>query len=918
MSWSRTGVAIALIAASFVVLGRASDLVVDWAWFSTIGYVGVFWTVFATKALLFTTVFALSALLLFVNATVAVSLASRRRVGLPAAFAGGHATLSGTPADVLALVSPLLRRRLLILAVALVIALLIALGESGQWDEILRYLYQVPYGQTDPLFDKDIGFYLFSLPVYVALKNWMLTILVMSTLIAAAVYVVHGEIHPDPAAWRVSPIAIAHGSTLLGLFLAVKAWSYALDRYLLLYNDNGVVAGAGYTDVHVELPVLWLLVGLAAAAAAVAWVNVRLRTSRFAVVAVTLVVAGAFVFAEIVPALFQRFFVKPSELQLEEPYIQANIALTREAYNLRRIEVKPFAAELGLTFQSLQDNRGTIDNIRLWDWQPLMDTYAQLQEIRTYYKFLDVDVDRYQIDGSYQQVTLAARELAPSLLSANAQTWVNLHLLFTHGSGVVMSPAAQKSAEGLPIFYLKDIPPVASGGLSITEPRIYFGQSANVDVIVKGSTPEFDYPKGKDNVYASYDGADGIPVGGNGWRTLFAWHLGDVNILLSSYITGESRILLHRNIQERVRTIAPFLQLDRDPYVVISEGRLYWMQDAYTTSHWFPYAKPQPDGGTNYIRNSVKVVIDAYNGTVSFYVADETDPIVATYRRIFPTLFRQFDAMPADLQKHVRYPEDLFQIQAQQYRAYHMDAPAVFYNREDLWQFPRAPTGPDGSNSPNGAKMAPYYIMMRLPGDPRAEFFIMLPMVPSQRENMIAWLAARCDPPEYGKLIVYEFPKDKLVYGPFQIEARINQNTEISQQISMWNQMGSRVIRGNLLVVPIENSILYVSPLYLRAESGQLPELKRVIAAYGDRVVMEETLPAALAALFKESAPVAPLQARATVPSAGPADARAREALGHYDRALDRLKVGDWSGFGTELDALRPLLEELSGRPAAR
>ena len=387
-------------------------------------------------------------------------------------------------------------------------------------------------------------------------------------------------------------------------------------------------------------------------------------------------------------------------------------------------------------------------------------------------------------------------------------------------------------------------------------------------MIVKGSTPEFDYPKGKDNVYANYDGADGIPIGGAAWRTLFAWYFDDVNILLSSYITGESRIMLHRNIQDRVRTIAPFLQLDHDPYVVVSDGRLYWMQDAYTTSGWFPYAQPQPDGDINYIRNSVKVVIDAYNGTVTFYVADAADPIIATYQRIFPALFKPFDAMPADLQKHIRYPEDLFHIQALQYRAYHMDAPEVFYNREDLWQFPREPTGPDGVNGAGAARMAPYYIMMRLPGEPRAEFFLMLPMVPSQRENMIAWLAARCDPPDYGKLIVYEFPKEKLVYGPFQIEARINQNTEISQQISLWNQMGSRVIRGNLLVVPIENSILYVSPLYLRAESGQLPELKRVIAAYGDRVVMEETLPAALAALFKEAVPVA--AAAGDAPDAAP------------------------------------------------
>jgi uncharacterized membrane protein (UPF0182 family) len=433
---------------------------------------------------------------------------------------------------------------------------------------------------------------------------------------------------------------------------------------------------------------------------------------------------------------------------------------------------------------------------------------------------------------------------------------------------------------------------------------------------VKGSTPEFDYPKGKDNVYANYDGADGIAIGGAAWRSLFSWQFDDVNILLSRYLTNESRIMLHRNIQDRVETLAPFLQLDHDPYVVISDGRLYWIQDAYTTSDWFPYA--QPTGDINYIRNSVKVVIDAYNGTITFYVMDTADPVIATYRRIFPELFKPLAAMPADLQRHIRYPEDLFRLQALQYRAYHMDTPEVFYNREDLWQFPREPTTSDGSNQSGGTRMAPYYMIMRLPGEPRAEFFLMLPMSPSQRENMIAWLAARCDPPDYGKLIVYEFPKDKLVYGPFQIEARINQNTDISQQISLWNQMGSRVLRGNLLVVPIENSILYVSPLYLRAESGQLPELKRVIAAYGDRVVMEDTLPAALAALFKQSIPTAVLSTIPGVSPVGPVNERARDALGHYERAIERLKSGDWGGFGSELDALRPLLEELSRPPAEK
>ena len=747
----------------------------------------------------------------------------------------------------------------------------------------------------------------------------MLWVLLLSTAMAGVVYLVHGAIDLDGRSWRISSAAITHGSALLGGFFAIKAWSYALDRFLLLYNDNGIVVGAAYTDTHVELPVLWLLICLAGVAAIVAWVNMRLRTYRLPIAATALVFGSSFVFGVLVPDVFERFYVKPSELQLERPYIQRNIALTREAYDLQHIEVKPFPAEQGLTFQSLEDNRGTVNNIRLWDWQPLMDTYAQLQEIRTYYKFLDVDVDRYHIDGSYQQVTLAARELAPSLLSANAQTWVNLHLLFTHGNGVVMSPVTQKSTEGLPNFYLKDIPPAASDGApAVTEPRIYFGQSTNGYVIVKTSTPEFDYPQGKDNVYANYGGADGIPIGAAAWRSLFAWYFDDVNILLSRYITSDSRIMLHRNIQDRIHTIAPFLQLDHDPYIVVSGGRLYWMQDAYTTSDWFPYAQPQSDADLNYVRNSVKVVIDAYNGTTTFYVADASDPIIATYRRIFPALFKPLDAMPPDLQSHIRYAEDLFDIQAQQYRAYHMDAPEVFYNREDLWQFPREPTSPDGNNAGGVTRMAPYYIMMRLPGESHAEFFLMLPMAPSQRENMIAWLAARCDLPEYGKLIVYEFPKDKLVYGPFQIEARINQNTEISQQISLWNQMGSRVIRGNLLVVPIENSILYVSPLYLRAESGQLPELKRVIAAYGDRVIMADTLPEALAALFKESVPAAPLLARTGTSPVGPADARAREALEHYERAIEHLKTGDWSGFGAELDALRPLLEQLSGQPVPR
>jgi len=405
-----------------------------------------------------------------------------------------------------------------------------------------------------------------------------------------------------------------------------------------------------------------------------------------------------------------------------------------------------------------------------------------------------------------------------------------------------------------------------------------------------------------------------VSVGGIASKLLFAWYFGDIDILLSGYLTDESRILIRRRLQNRVRTLAPFLLLDQDPYVVIHEGRLYWIQDAYTTSSWFPYAQPVTvAGGINYLRNSVKTVVDAYNGTVDFYVADPSDPIVATYRRIFPDLFKPFEAMPPGLQRHLRYPEDLFHIQADIYRAYHMSDPEVFYNREDLWQFPRQPTGLDQVG--DGARMSPYYVIMRLPGETQAQFFLLAPMVPNKRENMIALLAARCDWPDYGGLIAYDFPKDKLVYGPFQIEARINQNTEISQQISLWNQMGSRVIRGNLLVIPIENSILYVSSLYLRAEAGQLPELKRVLAAYGDRVVMKETLADALTALFEEETQ----QAQSSIAPAAPApqsagEDRAREALRYYDRAMGRLKAGDWGGFGADLDAMRKILEQMGRR----
>jgi uncharacterized membrane protein (UPF0182 family) len=893
-----------VLVAGLILLGLLGDFLVDLLWFREVGYVGVFWTVLAAKSAVFAAAFLGSALILWVNGLLAFRLAVGHTPWQPAPF-DWQSVPPGTLPDAVQLVRRHVPRHVIAAVLAAVVAAVIGAAEVTNWDLFLRAFYHVPYGQADPLFGRDIGFYLFALPAYVAIKNWLFATLLLAAAFAAGAYWLEGDIVFDSQRPFVSSVAIAHGSVLLGLLLAVKAGSYWLDRFHLLYGDNGVVVGAGYTDVHLQVPVLWFLMLVAAAGALACFENLRRRSWRQPAAAVGTLVASSLLLSGLVPALFQRIYVKPNELLLETPYLASSIALTRQAYNLHQITVKPFAVEQSLTAQVIDANRATIDNIRLWDWQPLIDTYRQMQEIRTYYRFRDVDIDRYWLDGTYQAVMLSPRELQGELLPANAQTWVNRHVLFTHGNGAVMSPVTRKSGEGLPILYLQNIPPVATGGPPVSQPRIYFGEETKDYVIVKGSTPEFDYPNGADNAYATYDGTGGVAIGGLARRLLFAWYFEDLNLVISSYVAGESRVMFRRAIQERARTIAPFLRLDHDPYMAIAEGRLYWIQDAYTASANFPYAQLSSDRSLNYIRNAVKIVIDAYNGTVDFYLADAADPIAATYRRIFPDLFKPLAQMPAELQKHIRYPEDLFLVQAQIYRAYHMESPAVFYNREDLWQFPR-----QAAEGEQAASMIPYYLVMRLPGEPQAQFFLMLPMAPSQRQNMIAWLAARCDAPDYGKLIVYEFPKDKLVYGPFQIEARINQNTEISQQLSLWNQKGSRVIRGHLIVIPIENSILYVSPLFLRAETGQLPELKRVIAAYGDRVVMEETLRDALAALFREAPGPRPATPAGAASAAIERD-RAHAALGHYNRALERLKAGDWTGFGAELDQLRASLEAL-------
>jgi uncharacterized membrane protein (UPF0182 family) len=892
-----------LIAAGLVLLSTLTGFLVDWLWFDTLGFGAVFTTIWHTKLAVFGIAMVATALALAVNGLLAVGapLLHPRRLRVTRVHRDDDTNLS----EVVEISSEDLPWRRLVLVGAAGIGGLVGFGPMGSWDTFLRWRAAVPFERTDPVFGRDLGFYVFTVPVYRLVLDWCFLVVVLGALTATGIFWVRGALAFGEGMPRLTPSARRHGSALLALFLLLKAGSYLLQRYDLLLDATGVVVGAGYTDLHFHLPVLTVLVGLALVGTALCTANLWVGGLRLPGLAVILVLAGS-LSASVGAGLFQSYRVKPDELRLEAPYLTRSIAGTRYGFALDRLTVKPFPAAGQLTPAVLAANAPTIQNLRWWDPAPLLDTYRQLQELRLYYDFHDVDVDRYRLDGSYQQVLLAARELNQARLPADAQTWINQHFKFTHGFGLVMSPVNRFDTEGLPVFYVKDIPPTSSVGLTLDRPQLYFGEETPTYVVVRGGTTEFDYGRGQDNVYTTYEGRDGVSLG-TGWRrALFAWHFGDLNLVISGNVTAGSRILFHRLVQERIHRVAPFLQLDHDPYLVVADQRAIWLQDAYTVSDALPYSQADRDG-VNYIRNSVKIALDAYDGTVTFYVADPADPLVRTYARIFPTLFRPLEAMPPSLRQHIRYPEDLFRLQAAVYATYHMTDPEVFYNKEDQWSFPQVTV--------NGktAAMQPYYTIMRLPGEAREEFILMLPMVPNKRDNMIAWLAARCDGPAYGTLIEFAFPKDKLLYGPAQIEARIDQDTTISQQLSLWNQTGSRVIRGNLLVIPIDDALLYVEPLYLRAENRELPELKRLIASVGDRVVMSTTVDALLADLFPGASRPA---AQGGVAAA--ADTRARpaaepgapsEALRHYQAAFRALNQGDWRTFGVEMDALRRALE---------
>lgn len=878
------GIAAIILIAVPIFLSLLSGTLVEWLWMENLGLFTVFSRILILKAALFAIAFGV--IFLFSRANIKGTL----RLSFPEE----KLFIVSRQSTVLSLQ----KVRYIALAGVLIFSMLFALVLMNQWNTLLEYLWREPANQTDPIYHLDLMFYLFTLPFYNLVQNSLATLFFINL---ATVLLIYFSFEKIPLKITVlfsidRPILI-HIAVLSILFVVALGTGYLLDRYALLFSTRGVVFGMGYVDYHFVRTSLLVMFFASLALAAVIALTVYLKRIGYLIFALGTFILLSFLSLGILPAFMQKFIVRPNELALEEPFIEHNISMTRKAYGLDRIRERAYSAVDNLTQADLADNAETIKNIRLWDWHQILQTFNQTQAIRLYYQFYEVDVDRYHIPGEgYRQVMLSARELAQEL-PEKARTWVNSNLQFTHGYGLVMNTVSESLGEGLPRYVIEDIPP-RSESLKVDRPALYYAEKTSGYRIVNTGIMELDYPKGDSNVYTHYQGSGGILLDSIWKKILFAWNLKDVNIMISRYLKPESRIQIWRNISDRVSRIAPFLALDKDPYLVLSEGKLYWIQDAYTVSRNYPYSEIR-GGRLNYIRNSVKIVMDAYDGSMNFYLFDTEDPIIRVYSKAFPGVFKNIDALPAHLKGHVRYPEDLFTIQVDMYRTYHMTAPQVFYNREDLWAFPQQ------ESQRNQSFMEPYYVLVRLPEEKDLQYIMMMPLTPQNRNNMIAWMASRSDFPWYGELIVYKLPKERIVFGPVQIEAMINQDTLISQQLSLWDQRGSRVIKGNLLVIPIDTSFLYVEPVYILAEGANIPQLKRVIMVYGGKVVMELTVQDALNAIFGMQQP----RISAAAPFA-PQPQQGRAVLDLMREAEKALQQGNWTAFGRAMDKLKTYLAQ--------
>lgn len=888
---------IGIVLLAIIIVGAIASIYIELIWFKSVQYVTVFWKILLTKGVVMLFFAAAFFILSFINLSFARRFAPEFQVEI------SQDEFERPEIQLYKSLQNIQINKKFVFWFSLIIALFMGFSEGASWEKILIYLNRTSFGITEPIFNRDVGFYMFSLPFWEFVRNWLSFALTLIAVVVGAIYVLKRAIKYEYKKLIIETPVKVHLSLLIGFILILKSWQYWLNAYKILYSTRGVIFGAGYTEIYANLLALRILMVLALVCAVLFFITARKENWKLPLLGLAVLIGVSILMGGIYPAIIQSAVVLPNEGTKERPYILNNIEATRLAYGLDKIEVKDFPVKEELSFEDIEKNEETIRNIRLWDWRPIKQTLKQIQAIRLYYDFNSVDVDRYYFNGNYQQVMVSPRELDTDKIPEQARTWVNEVLTYTHGYGVVVNPVNKISGEGLPYLLIKDIPPVSSVNLTITRPEIYYGEITKGYVIVKTKAKEFDYPKGDENIYSTYAGNGGMLVSSLWRRILFSIKYSNPQILLTTNLTPESRIMINRNIQERVKKVAPFLSYDKDPYMVISkEGKLFWIQDAYTISSNYPYSTPVSGDYFNYIRNSVKVVIDAYNGTIDFYIIDQKDPVVEVYKNIFPKLFKNFDQMPGDLKEHIRYPKDLFQVQAELYSTYHMMDPDVFYNKEDYWDIPNELYGEDE------IRMEPYYIITKLPDHEKEEFILMTPFTPNTKNNMIAWMAAKNDQPDYGKLIVYKFPKEKLIFGPMQIEARIDQDSEISQQLTLWGQKGSTVIRGNLLVIPIEESILYVEPLYLRAEKGEIPELKRVIVSNGSDVMIGNNLEEALEKLFART-----FGERKVVITGEEKDLKdlIKEAAGYYENAQKYAQEGNWSKYGEELQKLEQTLKLL-------
>ncbi len=938
----RVFLAVAIGLVLIVIVVVVARLYVSWLWFGEVGLRTVFWKRLAIGLVVWPLFAAAFFALVFGNIEVARRLAPRYR------------PVEGV--DVIEVVHEEAYRwvRRVGLVVALVGAVIAGSAAAGAWLLFARALNGVPFGVRDPIFHHDLSFYVFTLPAWQYVVSFLFATLIVALIISIAAHFTLGGLEvrsrpptvqrtaqewasiPPPVrvaesmsrvtGFHVEPRAVAHLSALVGALFVVGGIGYLFSAWDLLYSTAGAVFGAGYTDVHVRLPMIRVLMVLTLALGGALFFNAaRRRRAWWPPAAFGIWLAALVVLLGIVPALFQALVVNPNQLSKEKPYIAYDIAATRAAYGLTAINETPYPLRGDLSAAKLQTNNVTVRNIRLWDPQVLLRSYSQLQELRPYYSFTTVSVDRYPVNGVYTQTMLAPRELRLAGLPPQAQTWVNQHITYTHGYGVALSAVNQVASGGAPDFLVQNVPSVSSApSLAVTQPGIYYGLLGTNYVLVKTKDPAFDYPGPGGDVYAQYTGSGGIPIGSLLNRLAFVVRFGDLRFITTSAITSQSRVIIYDNIRARLAAAAPFLQYDANPYMVIAGGRLYWIADAYTTTSRIPYSAP--NGGLNYIRNSVKVVIDAYNGTMRFYVFDPRDPMLRTYEKIFPGIFQPASAMPSMLRQHVRYPEDLFRTQAQVFATYHVTDPGLLYNKGNQWEIP-------SNISISGAgPMSAYYMIMRLPGQTREEFVLILPFVPNGRPNMISWLGAESDAPHYGRAVSFGFPSSVNVYGPAQVEAAINQDPVISAQRTLWGQQGSHVIFGNLLTVPIADSLLYVQPLYLQSSTTQLPQIQRVIVFYRSpsaspnlptgqqqNVVMAPTLGQALSEIFGGAPPAGTQGGSTTTPSPARVSSAAAKLIARanaqYAAAQAALRAGDLATFARDIQALGRTLTQLRTTP---